>query len=129
MSAHVYICNIILRMFSFPIYVIFRIPVTLVISYWGIKLFSLQLSFDTNSPVLLWFLNLYNCRVVSSPTTTARVIEFQYVNRIYIFHVIQFSYCVTSNQHTSCDLLNQPKPIVSLGMCIFYILSCRNEYI
>ena len=49
--------------FSFRISVIFCIPMTLVIPYWNLKLFSLQLSSDKN--YMNSFLNLYNYRNAS----------------------------------------------------------------
>ena len=79
--------------------------------------------------VYILFLNLHNFRVAPSSPSTHRVIEFHYGKCIFIFNTLQCSYCVTSNNHTSCDSLNWPKKIVSVSMYIYFIiLICRNEY-
>ena len=94
----------------------------LVIPWWDRKLFILRLSSDTNVRVIFWFLNLYNFHVASSSTITPRMIEFRYGKRIYIYNNLQFLHCVTSNNHTLCDLLNWPKPIVSVSIYICILL-------
>ena len=72
--------------FSFRTSVIFCIPMTLVIPYWNLKLFSLQLSSDKN--YMNSFLNLYNYRVASPSTITPFVIDFRYEKRISIYNTL-----------------------------------------
>ena len=87
-----------------------------------IKLFSLQIGSDTNLRVLFYFLNLYNFRIMSYSTITPRVIEFQYRKSIYIFHALQVTYCVTSNQHTLWFIEWNQNNCIGENMFIFYYI-------
>ena len=101
------------RIFSFCISVIFHIPLTLVISELDLKLFSLRLIFDVNLHVL------WSWHVASSSTITLCAIESRYAKRLHILNTLRFLYCVTSNNHTSWNILNLPKTVV---LVIIYIL-------
>ena len=105
MSVHVYIQNIFLRKVFFRIFVIFSIPMTLVILKWGKNYFAWYC--DPIQTYMYWIL------------MTRHVIDFWYEKRICTFHTLESLYCFTSNKHTSCDSFHWTKPIVSVIIQIF----------
>ena len=128
LPVHVYIHNIYSRKVSSRIYLISCFHMTLVILWWDLIFFSLQLISDMNLRLLFWFLNLCDCRVDLSSTTTPRVIEFWYGKRIYI--LILYNCCITSHRINTHCVMNWIDPHkLYRWVCVYFYYTELQEWV